>query len=245
MRRCRDLHDRSFVSVEYFFFFFFAIEPSLLTTVFSWESDAESRCESLVTEALLVCPDAPEVLQTLASIRISQLRLDDAQAALSRSIELWKDLSPEDAGVPDYATRISLSRLLMEASMEFEALGVLERLILEDDQSVEAWYLGGWCLYLLAEKPQAAPTHGAERNRHGSLIASREWLKQGLTLYDLLQYEDERLKDHALQLVEEMNRELGEEMEDISNAEGDGQADGNSEWEDEESGDEDHEMANS
>ncbi|KAL2865473.1 uncharacterized protein BJX67DRAFT_373114 [Aspergillus lucknowensis] len=213
-----------------------------------WEEDAETRCEALITEALLVQPSSPEVLQTLASIRISQLREDDARAALSRSIELWKDLPPEDPNVPDFATRISLSRLLMEVSMLLEALEVLERLILEDDQSVEAWYLGGWCTYLLAEKgeapkdPEGEETTEPESKRHASLVASREWLKQSLALYELVEYEDERLKEHALELVQEMNKELGEEMDDDSNAE-DGNG-GEEEWEGIES-DSDHEMADS
>ncbi|KAL4977533.1 hypothetical protein BDW66DRAFT_158881 [Aspergillus desertorum] len=222
----------------------------IFMTDLSWEEDAEARCESLITEALLIQPSSPEVLQTLASIRISQLREDDARAALSRSLELWNDLPPEDPRVPDFPTRISLSRLLMEVSMLLEALEVLERLILEDDQSVEAWYLGGWCLQLLAEKGEAPkdPEEGEsnatpESKRHASLVASREWLKQSLTLYDLVQYEDERLKEHALELVEAMNKELGEDMEDDSNAE-DGEGEGEEEWEGIES-DSDHEMADS
>ncbi|PTU18368.1 hypothetical protein P175DRAFT_0526121 [Aspergillus ochraceoroseus IBT 24754] len=217
-------------------------------TDLSWEEEAESRCESLITEALLVNPTSPEVLQTLASIRISQLREDDARAALSRSLETWKDLPPEDPSVPDFATRISLARLLMEVGLLLEALEVLERLILEDDQSVEAWYLGGWCLYLLAEKKEAPQdADGLEINetpeskRHASLMASREWLKQGLTLYDLVQYEDTKLKEHALELVETMNKELGEEMED----EEDGvDGEGDEDWDDIDS-DSDHEMADS
>ncbi|KAL4881549.1 SIR2-domain-containing protein [Aspergillus karnatakaensis] len=213
-----------------------------------WEEDAENRCEALITEALLVQPGSPEVLQTLASIRISQLREDDARAALSRSLELWKDLPPDDPSVPDFPTRISLTRLLMEVSMLLEALEVLERLILEDDQSVEAWYLGGWCLYLLAEKGEAPKDpeeevagETPESKRQASLVASREWLKQSLTLYGLVEYEDDRLKEHALELVETMNKELGEEEED-SNAE-DGE-DGEEEWEGIDS-DSDHEMADS
>lgn len=247
---CRgDLHDRSFVSP---FASQTAYENSLTAT--SWEEDAESRCESLVTEAVLIAPNAPECLQTLASVRISQLRHDDARAALSRSLELWKDLPPEDPNVPDFATRISLSRLLMEVEMEIEALEVLERLILEDDHSVEAWYLGGWCLYLLAEKEQAPKSTETDdtpaSKRHASLVASREWLKQSLKLYDLIQYEDVRLKEHAIELVQEMNKELGEDMDDDSDAE-DGQAGGDNDddWEDEIEGgsdsDDDHEMADS
>ena len=216
----------------------------------SWEEDAESRCESLITEALMVNPNAPEVLQTLASIRISQQRMDDARAALSRSLNIWKDLSPEDPTVPEFAIRISLSRLLMEVGMELEALEVLERLILEDDQSVEAWYLGGWCLQLLAEKKEAPKDEEAEAEespeskRLASLVASREWLKQSLKLYDLIQYEDERLKEHAIELIQEMNKELGEDMDDDSNAE-DGEDGEDGEWNDIEESDGDHEMADS
>lgn len=133
--------------------------------------------------------------------------------------------------------------------MLLEALEVLERLILEDDQSVEAWYLGGWCLYLLAEKCEAPKDpeekesdEAPEAKRHASLVASREWLKQSLTLYELVQYEDERLKEHALELVEAMNKEIGEDMDDESNAE-DGEGD-EGEWEGIES-DSDREMADS
>lgn len=215
-------------------------------TDLSWEEDAESRCEALITEALQVNPNAPEVLQTFASIRISQLRTDEARSALSRSMELWKELPPEDPTVPEFAIRISLSRLLMEVGMELEALEVLERLILEDDQSVEAWYLGGWCLNLLAEKQEAPKDEEPEQEtpestRLASLVASREWLKQSLTLYDTVQYEDERLKEHALELVTTMNKELPEDIdeEDKEGEEGEG------DWVDEIEAESDEEMADS
>ncbi|KAJ5333245.1 uncharacterized protein N7506_007028 [Penicillium brevicompactum] len=223
-----------------------AVAETYMTDL-SWEEDAEARCEALITEAITVTPEAPEVLQTLASIRISQLRTEDAQAALVRSMGIWKDLTPGDVNVPDFAIRISLARLLMEVTLEFEALEVLERLILEDDQSVEAWYLGGWCLFLLAEKQQAprdaTAEELAESPRHASLEASREWLKQSLKLYGLLEYEDERLRDHALELVQEMNKEIGEDEESEDEAVGpEGEGD-DEEWEIE--ADSDDEMADS
>jgi tetratricopeptide (TPR) repeat protein len=184
--------------------------------IHSWEEDAESRCESVVTEALLVAPSSPETLQTLASVRISQLRVEDAKAALSRSMELWQDLPPEDPDVPDFAARISLSRLLIEVEMEQSALTVLERLIEEDDSSVEAWYLGGWCLFLLGEKtPGGSDPSTKEESSHtpdrtATLSASRVWLQHSLTLYQSVEYEDERLRDHAQELVQKLNDELGE-----------------------------------
>lgn len=225
-------------------------EAKIFTNVtdYRWEEDAEARCEALITEALAVTPNAPEVLQTFASIRISQLKIEEAQEALKKSITLWKDLAPEDPKVPDFAVRISLARLLMEVTLEFEALEVLERLILEDDQSVEAWYLGGWCLYLLAEKQQApkdiVEDEAAESPRHASLIASREWLKQSLKLYEVLQYEDEPLKVHALELIHGMTDEIGEDDESEAEGEGDGE-DWDEEIEAASDDDEDHEMADS
>ena len=201
-------------------------------TDLSLEPDAELQCEHLIAEALQVAPKAPEPLQTLASIRISQLKVDEAKEALTRSVSLWKDIEVEDgedndvseaSEVPDFPTRISLARLLMEVSMLDEALTVLERLINEDDQSVEAWYLGGWCLYLAAEANKEASSQDELKN-------SRQWLQESLRLYDFLEYEDDRLRDHALELVTDLNRELGDGDGDDDDAEDD--VDG-ADWEDE------------
>ncbi|KAK2755928.1 hypothetical protein FQN54_005724 [Arachnomyces sp. PD_36] len=222
-------------------------------TDLSWEDDAETRCESLVTEALLVAPESPECLQTLASVRISQLKTDDAKAALRRSLDIWRDLAPEDIRVPDFPTRISLSRLLMEVQMENEALEVLERLVLEDDQSVEALYLGGWCLYLLGEKGESASAESSaqseQERRQSTLHSSRDWLKASLKLYELIDYEDERLKEHALELVHNLDKELGEDTNDDSDAGEDEKEDVDEDgWEDEieaNDSDDDEEMKDS
>ena len=235
-------------------------------TDLSWERDAESNCKSLIAEALLVAPHSPEPLQTLASIRISQTRMPEAKKALADSIALWKDLPPEDTGVPDFPTRISLARLLMEVEMEEEALEVIERLVTEDDQSVEAWYLGGWCLYLLGEKRENIQDADADAVMHdgkpqkeredslhvASLVSSREWLRQSLQLYQVLEYEDERLRDHAKELVDGLDAQLGEH--DMDDAEEDGEVgeaespeddeddEDDSLEDDEDEKDEDHEM---
>ena len=201
-------------------------------TDLSWEPSAEAKCESLISEALLVAPRCAEPLQTLASVRISQTRIPEARKALGDSMGVWRDLEPEDAAVPDFPTRISLARLLMEVEMEEEALGVVERLVQEDDGSVEAWYLGGWCLYLLGMKQRkkrdernGAAVGDAMEDVNGhdedeedlltqTMVSSREWLRQSLKLYELVEYEDERLKDHAMELVEELDAIIGERGED-------------------------------
>src|SRR2546430_874017 len=137
-------------------------------------------------EALMVAPASPEPLQTLASVRISQLRIDDARAALARSLELWKDLTPEDPGVPGFPMRVSLARLLLEAEMEDEAIEVLERLVGEDDESVEVWYLGGWGLYIMGEKKKGSTSSKDRDDWRALWITSRDWLQNSLKLYQML-----------------------------------------------------------
>jgi tetratricopeptide (TPR) repeat protein len=182
-------------------------------TDLSWEEDAEQKCEALVTEATIVAPGFAEPWQTLASVRISQERLEDAKAALTRSMDLWKDLPPEDDGVPDFATRVSLARLLMEADMEEEAIEVLERLVGEDDTSVEVWYLGGWGLYIMGEKQKNAGKKDDETYKI-SWISGRQWLTHSMRLFQMQDYEDERLGEHAQELIAILNKDLGGQATD-------------------------------
>ncbi|KAL2430507.1 putative assembly chaperone of rpl4 [Exophiala dermatitidis] len=198
-------------------------------TDLSWEEDAEQRCEAFVTEAVAVCPErlSAGVLQTLASVRISQTRVDDARQALSRSMDIWKDAPQEvddDERRPDFATRVSLSRLLMEVEQEPEAFAVIEGLIRQDDESVESWYLGGWCQVLISQKPETTPEEVAK-----SQETAKTWLDNCLRLYRKQQYEDERLRDHAVELVQQLNKILG--VED--------QMDDDDAWEDEDDQEED------
>lgn len=200
-------------------------------TDLSWESDAESRCESLITEAMLVTPESPETLQTLANVRISQERVEEARKALAESMELWKDLPAGADGIPEFPVRISLSRLLMEVEMEDEAIEVLERMVEEDDTSVEAWYLGGWGMYLLAERKKQTLEIAASRTRYddaedqaseASLRSSRVWLTNSLRRFDSQNYEDERLRDHAQELVKDLNLKLGDDNSEDHSDEEDG-----------------------
>lgn len=216
-------------------------------TDLSWDdTEAEAQCESAITEALLVAPDSPEVLQTVASVRISQNKRTEARRYLEQSMAQWQGLPPEHEDIPDFPTRISLARLLMEAEMEDEGIAVLEGLVQQDDHSVEAWYLGGWCLHLLAEK-QAREAGAAtesttdEQGREDLLKKSRAWLTECLRLYKLLDYEDDRLMDHALELIGELNSVLGPPADVKDGVE----IDEGEDWEDADDDDDDEEMEDS
>ena len=114
--------------------------------------------------------------------------------------------------------------------MEELASELVERIVGEDAQSVEARYLGGWCLWLMGRKGEPG------EDRKALLMSSREWLRNCLKLYGLLDYEDDRLRDHAHELVHGLDQDLGDaEIEEEDE-----------EWIDEEdiadTSDEDHEM---
>jgi len=146
--------------------------------------NAESLCERYVTEALLALPESAVALQTLASMRISQQRVEDAVAALKRAFDGWRGLPPAHEDVPPYADRINLSKLLIETGEYEVALEVLERLKEEDDQLPDLWYLGGWCLFLLGEGEKERK--GGEGEWEESWEAAREWLENCLLVSHLL-----------------------------------------------------------
>ncbi|KUI66432.1 putative assembly chaperone of rpl4 [Cytospora mali] len=211
-------------------------------TDLSWEEDAEARCEALVTEATMLAPELPDSWQTVANVRVSQDRREDAVAALERSMALWSDLEPEDPGVPAFPSRVGLTRLLMECELEQRALEVCERLVLEDDTSVEAWYLGGFANYTIGEK--ARSNEGSKKDGEDGKeswkrewVRARQWLSQCLLLFEAQEYEDDRLGDHAKELLATVNAEVGD-LPDEEEEEGD-------DWEDSDDGEngaEDHEM---
>jgi hypothetical protein len=72
----------------------------------------------------------------------------------SITLDDWRlTLAPLDhPKVPPIPSRLSLVRLLLEVSLFAPALVVLQGIISADDEEVEAWYLDGWCYFLMAEQ---------------------------------------------------------------------------------------------
>lgn len=113
-------------------------------------------------------------------------------------------------------------RLLLEVGMEEDALEVVGGCVEGDDTCVEGWYLGGWGLYLLGEKQQngdAATKERPEKKEEESeekdgwtqcWRGSIQWLRTCLNLYEQLDYEDERLREHASELVSGIESEFRE-----------------------------------
>lgn len=158
---------------------------------------AEKQCEKYVTNALLADDTSSEALQTLASMRLSQSRMEEAKTALLTSISIWKDQVPGAFGFPSYASRLSLVRLLLECEMMDDTLEVLQQLEHEDDEVVDLWFLFGWTYYLQGERFGDAE---AEK-RQESWEDARDCLHKCETLYRRLNWDDEDLKNHASDLL--------------------------------------------
>lgn len=60
----------------------------------SFEEEAESSCDRLALLALRTDPNSSEALQTLASVRLSQKRPDEALQLAEQAWGQWKDLDP-------------------------------------------------------------------------------------------------------------------------------------------------------
>ncbi|EGY18473.1 TPR domain-containing protein [Verticillium dahliae VdLs.17] len=173
--------------------------------------------------ATLVAPGLAEAWQTVANVRISQHKTDEARAALARSLDIWRGLPVTHPDVPDFPTRVSLARLLLEVDMEEESIEVLEKLVGDDDESVEAWYLGGWGQYISGDKLKQDEAEGTKSTTTTAAAAgadedddwravwrsARQWLTVCLKLYEQQEYEDEKLGEHARQLLEAITKELG------------------------------------
>lgn len=141
----------------------------LYMTDLCMEANAEERCETLLEKARSVCPESYEVLQTLANMKMSQDRPEEAREFLFQSISMWKAipfgklteaisirLSPyplsyciDDDDYPSFEFRLVSSRLLVEMQQWEAAREVLETLTQEDDEILEIWYLLALTLHAL------------------------------------------------------------------------------------------------
>ena len=138
---------------------FLIIHPSR-----SVDPGASTTCDTLLSHALQIDPQNLETLQTLASVRLSQEKPDEALLALrtfppppihgdsgttasdprSHALLLLDALS-----IP---TRIARAKLLLECGAYPDALSLLEAVLAADDANIEGWYLMGWSWWLLAER---------------------------------------------------------------------------------------------
>jgi len=83
----------------------------------------------------------------------------------------------DDPKLPPIPTRLALVKLFLELSLYTPALLVLHGIMSVDDQDVEAWYLEGWCFYMMAEQAQ----------ENGGTLDDLTWQELGKDARDCLE----------------------------------------------------------
>ena len=116
----------------------------LYLTDLCMEPNAEQACEFAVSQAENFDPKSAEVLQTKASMRLSQSRPLEAHEALKDVATTLLQTQLEDREVP-FEFCVQTCRLLVEVDDRPLAIQLLENLLREDDENVEIWILLGHC----------------------------------------------------------------------------------------------------
>ena len=93
--------------------------------------------------------------------------------------------------------------------MGWRAWEVLKCRVWEHVARGAAWFLGGWCLHLLAGQAGLGECDVERRTPDDWLGDCRRWLRQCLKVYEAQEYEDERLREHAAELVADVDEKLG------------------------------------
>ena len=211
-------------------------------SAFSFDPSAEKTCEDLLQLALRTDPGNTEALQSLASVRLSQQRPDDAKQCLEQAWVSWKDLDQDDSRVPPIPTRISLVKMFIELELFEPALLVLAGIIESDDQEVEAWYREGWCFFLMAEKAQENGGSLGELTVEQLGRDARDCLETCKMLHESQEHPDTPLLDHTKELIAKLDA-MGIQPSPDEEQEDGGEEGDEAGWEDVESDDGDVEMS--
>lgn len=158
------------------------------------EADAEQKCESFLQQALQLDPTDSEAYQTLASVRMSQQRDEEAAKILHQSWNIWRtadqgelmlrshtasaDTPPDSLLLPPFHSRVSLAKLFIETKQFLPSLEVLCQLEDQDDEEVQVQYLLGLTWFLLAQARSSGseipPLNTFAENAMGSFENAQE-----------------------------------------------------------------------
>ncbi|KAJ7773281.1 hypothetical protein B0H16DRAFT_1511732 [Mycena metata] len=188
---------------------------------------APQTCEDLLASALQTDPGNAEALQALASVRMSQERPEEAKQCLEQAWSAWKDLDIDDPKLPPIPTRLALVKLFLELALFPPALLVLHGIMASDDQEVEAWYLEGWCFFLMSEQAQENGGKLDDLTWQELATDARDCLATCEVLHTNEGHPDTPLLEHVKELVAKLDA-LGIKPSPV----GEDDREGEGEWED-------------
>ena len=122
----------------------------LYLTDLCFDEGAEVEAERQLAVAIDLAPQSPDAYQTLASVRLSQLRVDEAMQLLLKSTSLWlpaveAEVEEQSAPRPPLESRMALAGMAIEAGDDSLAARVLHTVLEEDDTEHSPWYMLAMC----------------------------------------------------------------------------------------------------
>lgn len=188
------------------------------------DDGAAEKCKEAIDKALQYDPENPEALQLMASYLFSIEKTQEGKEFLMRSVAAWlpsmqkkTDQTPREKQgdgaqdgdslenvFPPYESRITTTKLLIEAEEYELATEILESLLEEDDEVVQVWYLLGWVCYLQVEKPEETEAFKD---------SARTYLTKAKKLYVKVKCDDSPMLEHMEQLLAELGP--GEDLLDL------------------------------
>ncbi|KAN0037947.1 hypothetical protein ACTA71_000119 [Dictyostelium dimigraforme] len=173
-----------------------------------FDDDAEDQCESNLKRAITYSPNSPEPYSLMASMKISQVKNQEAIEYLNKSYQLWENSDIDDR--PEFDYRFNISLLFIELKENRTAVDILEQLVNEQDNIAELWYTLGVVYNNLTEPLSAQEC----------LITAKELLKIAAP-----QGRDEELEQLTNTLLKKVQIDVSklspEEIEAFNNASND------------------------
>ncbi|EIW67091.1 hypothetical protein TREMEDRAFT_34391, partial [Tremella mesenterica DSM 1558] len=205
---------------------------ALVAMIEIWMSDlcfedaAETNCDALISRAISISPNDPEVRLSLASIRMSQQRTEEAETVVMGLYDEIKEKQPFDESLPALPVRLNLTRQLLEHHLHLPALDIVQTIREEDSLNVEGAYLEGWALYLRGEALSSNGLKGNEEvwsTPEECFSEAMRSLMECAKLYEEQEYSDEGIGSHVAELLEGLDKKgvkpAEEEWEDEDDAE--------------------------
>ncbi|ODQ63867.1 hypothetical protein NADFUDRAFT_83960 [Nadsonia fulvescens var. elongata DSM 6958] len=182
------------------------------------EPEAESKCDGLITESLLVDNTLAESWTVLGSIRISQQRNEEAVVALAKAWDLYKDeLDPPTPSL------LTLARYLVEMKQDEIAVECLQKIQDLDEAIVEVHYLEGFVNFnaykAIVEKVGNLISDELNEEKKSYVADARMSFKKALHFMQFDENVDAEIKTHIEQMLNELASEP--ESEEIAAYTGD------------------------
>ncbi|GAM18821.1 hypothetical protein SAMD00019534_019960 [Acytostelium subglobosum LB1] len=118
-----------------------------------FDEEAEVKCETHLRKAIEYTPMSPEPYSLLASMKISQVKNDDALDLLNHSYSLWSSLEVDQR--PSLEYRYGIAQMFVELDQCRTAVDILETLVYEQDNIAEIWHTLG-VVYDRLKEPRSA-----------------------------------------------------------------------------------------